>query len=178
MTLLVRYESMIDRQLNKAMTQLQKLQANPQQAFPPYQGGTKGGCKESEQNQQPTQNPPAPKEPICDPSDPSSSTISCSPAQLSRPQGAPPDLHQESEEQKLMKHINQLCLRMLNDPPALMRFLSNPPPYTSGLVEDDEDDQTNPTSSTDPLFNCSPPLRRRRPPLHGPKTIPSNMEET
>ncbi|MHC4445848.1 MAG: hypothetical protein ACYTF1_22375, partial [Planctomycetota bacterium] len=74
------YESMIDRQLNKAMTQLQKLQANPQQAFPPYQGPTLGGC---------TKNPHAPKEPICDPSDPSSSTISCSPAQLSRPQGAP-----------------------------------------------------------------------------------------
>ncbi|MHC4442745.1 MAG: hypothetical protein ACYTA5_09140, partial [Planctomycetota bacterium] len=29
MTLLVRYESMIDRQLNKAMTQLQKLQSSP-----------------------------------------------------------------------------------------------------------------------------------------------------
>ncbi|MHC4444772.1 MAG: hypothetical protein ACYTA5_19415, partial [Planctomycetota bacterium] len=43
MTLIVRYESMIDRQLNKAMTQLQKLQANPQQAFPPYQGPTLGG---------------------------------------------------------------------------------------------------------------------------------------
>jgi hypothetical protein len=161
---------MIDRQLNKAMTQLQKLQANPQQAFPPYQGPTLGGS---------TQNPPAPKEPICDPSDPSSSTISCSPDLPSRPEGA----LQESEEQKLMKHINQLCLKMLQDPPALMRFLNNPPPYTSALELDDEDDdedddQTNPTSSTDPLFNCSPPLRRRRPPVHGPQTNPPNKEET
>ncbi|MHC4797109.1 MAG: hypothetical protein ACYTF1_10740, partial [Planctomycetota bacterium] len=115
---------------------------------------------------------------ICDPSTPSSSTISCSPDLPSRPEGA----LQESEEQRLMKHINQLCLRMLNDPPALMRFLSNPPPYTSGLEEDDdeddEDDQTNPTSSTDPLFNCSPPLRRRRPPVHGPKTNTRTKEET
>ncbi|MHC4675696.1 MAG: hypothetical protein ACYTBZ_24680, partial [Planctomycetota bacterium] len=55
-----------------------------------------------------------------------------------------PELEHESEEQKLMKHINQLCLKMLQDPPALMRFLSNPYPMVENDEDDDQDDdETN-----------------------------------
>ncbi|MHC4443897.1 MAG: hypothetical protein ACYTA5_14985 [Planctomycetota bacterium] len=87
-----------------------------------------------------------------------------------------------------MKHINQLCLRMLNDPPALMRYLSNPPPYTSALEDDeeddyenDDDDQTNPKSSNvdcPPSSSLRPTASGLLPPVHGPKTNPCNMEET
>ncbi|MHC4444748.1 MAG: hypothetical protein ACYTF1_19070 [Planctomycetota bacterium] len=105
MKLLVRYETMIDRQLNKAMTQLQKLQANPlpllrssptirERDFPPYKGGIKGGC---------TQNLSAPNEPI-DP--PESEPQAPAPGALS-----PVDL-------------KQLKQKVLQDPSPLRRLLS------------------------------------------------------
>jgi hypothetical protein len=260
MTLLVRYESMIDRQLNKAMTQLQKLQSSPmpvqrssptvrERDLPPCQGGIKGGS---------TQNPPAPNEPICDPYNPQSSTISCSPDLPSRSEGTPGapsfpqervgdghhtpnepnsggmgkpslpvadqssspsvnedqldlrssptvregqlqndgqdqhddqtnpnspevDLANDTKEKRFIRNINQMCLRMLQDPPALMRFLNNPLLNTSGLEEDDDeddDDQTNPSVEGSPSSSLQPTASSLLPPVHGPKSKPSNKEET
>ena len=84
--LLVRYENMIDRQLNRSMRQLQQLQSTRQSNIPPSQGGSKGG-NESNIRSSPITFSPAHLSTV--PSSPAHlSTVSCSPPKAAPNAGA------------------------------------------------------------------------------------------